>query len=282
MKTRWRDRLARIIAPPPFTDVLGRKGVFERLTRYQPHHVRTLTPDERVPRSSQTPVRCVFLSDFHTGSHSGDVARFENIAGEVGALEPDLVLLGGDYVNMMLFGGGRVPPERTAQILGQIPARIGTFAVLGNHDREYGSAAVTDALRAEGITVLDDEIQRVIVHGRAIDIAGIPDARHHRPKAGDLMCKLDPAVPAIVIAHDPACFAFMPQGPHLMLAGHTHGGQIRIPGLGAVVNASHAPLRWTYGLINEGGRLMYVTSGFGTSTLPVRIGIPPEYLRFDF
>jgi predicted MPP superfamily phosphohydrolase len=67
-----------------------------------------------------------------------------------------------------------------------------------------------------------------------------------------------------------------------MLAGHTHGGQIRLPGIGAVVNASAAPLRWTYGWVNEGGRRMYVTSGLGTSGLPIRLGIPPEYVRFDF
>ncbi len=73
----------------------------------------------------------------------------------------------------------------------------------------------------------------------------------------------------------------MPTGPHLMLAGHTHGGQIRFPLVGPITNASKAPLRWSYGLIAEGGRLLYVTSGIGTSGVPIRWGIPPEVVVLD-
>jgi predicted MPP superfamily phosphohydrolase len=87
--------------------------------------------------------------------------------------------------------------------------------------------------------------------------------------------------PAIVLAHDPFWFAHVPRGPHLTLAGHTHGGQIRLPLLGAFTNASRAPLRWSYGHVAEEGRHLYVTSGIGTSGIPVRIGIPPEFAVID-
>jgi predicted MPP superfamily phosphohydrolase len=278
---RWRDRAVRFLAPPPYTDELGRKGIFERLTRYQPHRVRMLTASEVPPRLS-APINCVFLSDFHVGSHAGDVARFEAIADEVAAIEPDLVLFGGDYMNMMMFGGGRVPPQTIARILGRISGRIGRFAILGNHDFEYGSEDVTRALEAEGIVVLNDASHRLAVGDAAIDIVGIPDCRVLRPAAVALLERLDPDIPALVLAHDPIWFSHLPRGPHLMLAGHTHGGQIRLPGIGAIVNSSHAPLRWSYGLVEEGGRRMYVTSGLGTSTLPIRAGIPPEYVCFTF
>jgi predicted MPP superfamily phosphohydrolase len=66
-----------------------------------------------------------------------------------------------------------------------------------------------------------------------------------------------------------------------MLAGHTHGGQIRLPGVGIITNARKAPLRWSHGLIHEGGRYLYVTSGIGTSGLPLRWGVPPEYGVLD-
>jgi predicted MPP superfamily phosphohydrolase len=82
--------------------------------------------------------------------------------------------------------------------------------------------------------------------------------------------------PAIVLVHDPACFADLAKGPHMMLAGHTHGGQICVPGIGPLINMSRAPLRHSFGLIEEDGRRMYVTSGIGTSGLPIRIGVPPE------
>ncbi len=275
MSIGWRDRAVRFLARPPFVDIEGRKGAFERFARYQPHAVTSIRYEmPSLPAS----VRGVFLSDFHVGSHSGDVARLEAIAEEVARLDPEIVLLGGDYMNMMPFGGGRVPPTTIASILASIPARFGRFAVLGNHDREYGSVAVTEALQSRGIVVLADEIQPVDVGGSVIAIAGIHDARHRRPPAVELLRNLKPDTPTIVIAHDPACFAFMTDGPHLMLAGHTHGGQIRLPGIGAVVNASSAPRSWSYGWVRSGARSMYVTSGLGTSALPIRLGIPPEYV----
>ena len=71
------------------------------------------------------------------------------------------------------------------------------------------------------------------------------------------------------------------RGPHLTLAGHTHGGQIRLPWIGAFTNASRAPLRWSLGHVVEEGRHLYVTSGIGTSGIPLRIGVPPEFAVID-
>ena len=76
--------------------------------------------------------------------------------------------------------------------------------------------------------------------------------------------------PAIVLAHDPFWFAHVPAGPHLTLAGHTHGGQVRLPWIGAFTNASRAPLRWSLGHVVEEGRQLYVTSGIGTSVMKIR------------
>ena len=89
------------------------------------------------------------------------------------------------------------------------------------------------------------------------------------------------ARPTIVLAHDPFWFAHVPAGPHLTLAGHTHGGQVRLPWIGAFTNASPAPLRWSLGHVVEEGRQLYVTSGIGTSGIPLRIGTPPEFVVVD-
>jgi len=96
-----------------------------------------------------------------------------------------------------------------------------------------------------------------------------------------LLAGLSPDAPTIVLAHDPVWFAHLPAGPHLMLAGHTHGGQIRLPGVGIVRNATKAPLRWSHGLVAERGQHLYVTSGIGTSGVPVRWGVPPEFAVLD-
>ncbi len=277
----WRDRVLRALTRPPFTDATGRKGWLAPFARAPRHLVRRLNlAIEGWPRGSR-PLRIAFLSDFHAGSHAGDVARLEAIVAETASYAPDLALYGGDFVNMMPFGGGRVPPSTTAAVLARLEAPLGRFAVLGNHDRNYGVTEVADALRANGIAVLFDSVDEVRFEGRSIDIAGIHDARRDRPAARALLAGLTPARPTIVLAHDPWWFTHLPPGPHLMLAGHTHGGQISLPGIGPLRNASWAPLSWSYGLIDETGRRMVVTSGLGCSKLPLRIGVAPEFVILD-
>ena len=152
-----RSRLIRAVTRPPFRDELGRKGWFQRIARARPHLIRRLQlMIDGWPRWSR-PLRVVFLSDFHTGSHSDDVARLAGIVTEAQAFNPDLVFLGGDFVNMQLFGAGRVPPRVTAAILAELVGRHGQFAVLGNHDYLYGAEEIADALRGHAITVLDNE-----------------------------------------------------------------------------------------------------------------------------
>jgi predicted MPP superfamily phosphohydrolase len=271
----------RAITRPPYRDEKGRKGWFERFSRAQQHVVRRLSLSiEGWPRTRR-PLRIAFLSDLHLGSHAGDVARLAAIVAEAAADKPDLVLHGGDFVNMQPFGGGRISPRTIAAILARLDAPLGRFAVLGNHDYTYGPDDIADALEARGIAVLNDE-QRTLQHeGHEIDLIGIPDAREMRAQGRALLRDLSGDRPTIVLAHDPDWFRHVPPGPHLTLAGHTHGGQVRFPLLGALRNASRAPLRWSYGHVAEGGRHLYVTAGLGTSAIPFRIGVPPEIALID-
>ena len=281
IRKQLRGRLIRTLARPPFRDELGRKRWFERFARAQPHLVRSFRLEiDGWPRWSR-PMRVVFLSDFHTGSHSEDVARLQGIVTEARTFGPDLVLLGGDFVNMQPFGGGRVPPQVVASALARLDGPCGRFAVLGNHDYVYGAEEVADALREHGITVLDDEYRGVNFEGHSVDIVGIPDAHVSRAPSQQLLASLLPEQPTIVLAHDPAWFADVPARPHLTLAGHTHAGQVSLPGLGIVTNSSKAPRRWSRGRVVEGGRYLYVTSGIGTSVLPVRWRVPPEFVVLD-
>src|SRR5262249_3595212 len=95
-----------------------------------------------------------------------------------------------------------------------------------------------DALRAHAITVLDDESRSVKVKNHSIDLVGIPNARVESVQSKQLLADLVPERPSIVLTHDPMWFANVPRGPHLTLAGHTHGGQICLPGVGILKNAS--------------------------------------------
>ena len=137
---------------------------------------------------------------------------------------------------------------------------------------------VADALRAHAITVLDDESRSVKVKNHSIDLVGIPNARVESARSKQLLAGLAPERPSIVLTHDPMWFANVPRGT---LAGHTHGGQISLPGVGLLKNASKAPLRGTHGLIRERGQYLYVTSGIGTSGVPLRWRVPPEFVVLD-
>ena len=103
--------LARFLTRPPFGDDLGHKGWFSRISRAEPHIVHHLGLKIAGWPTSCRPMRIAFLSDFHTGSHSGDVARLDAIIAEASSFRPDIALFGGDYVNMQVFGGGRVPTK---------------------------------------------------------------------------------------------------------------------------------------------------------------------------
>ncbi len=278
---RSRGRLTRAVTRPPFHDELGRKGWFDKISRAQPHVVRQLHLEIAGWPQWSRPLRVAFLSDFHTGSHAGDVARLNLIIDEAASYAPDLALFGGDYVNLQLFGGGRVPPHTTAAILARLETPLGRFAILGNHDYVYDELAVADALREYGIAVLDHARASVQFQNYTIQIIGVPDAHMARPEAYALLASLSPDTPTIVLAHDPVWFAHLPPGPHLMLAGHTHGGQIRFPGIGIIRNASKAPLRWSHGLVQERGQYLYVTSGIGSSGVPIRWRVPPEFAVLD-
>jgi predicted MPP superfamily phosphohydrolase len=129
--------------------------------------------------------------------------------------------------------------------------------------------------------VLDHERATIDIGGHALDVVGLPDAHIVRPQLRPLLAGLTAERPTIVLTHDPVWFKDVPAGPFLTVAGHTHGGQIKLPLVGVLKNSSRAPLRWSHGLIVEDGRHLYVSAGLGTSAIPLRIGVPPEFAVLD-
>src|SRR3954467_5717816 len=140
----WLER--RVVAQP-FSDPGGGKGWWSWLSRAPAHRVsRVRIGITGWPRLS-CPLRLLFLSDLHVGSHTDDVERLSRIMRSAVDLQPDLMGLGGDYINSLLFGGGRVPPEAIAKLLALVKPPLGRFSVLGDHDELYGGPAIAGALR---------------------------------------------------------------------------------------------------------------------------------------
>ncbi|WP_282607743.1 metallophosphoesterase [Pelagibius sp. Alg239-R121] len=222
------------------------------------------------------PLRAAVLADPHLGSHTNDIARFEKIVAEVNDWQPDIVLLLGDFINTQIFGRGHIPPDVIAHVLGPLKARLGTYAILGNHDWIYDGRAVWRALEAVGITVLENDSLEIKDQTGDFWLVGLADDQTRRPEARKTLEPIPDAALKLVMAHDPATFADIPTGPNLTLCGHTHGGQVRLPFVGPLVNSSRAPLRWTSGHVVEDGRHLFVSRGLGTSGIPLRFNCPPE------
>jgi predicted MPP superfamily phosphohydrolase len=197
----------------------------------------------------------------------------ESIVRQVNALSPDLVLIAGDFISDRRLSTRAYPaPEAVAPLHG-LRARLGVVAVLGNHDHWRGAASIRSALVAAGVRLLDNEAIRI----GPLVVGGIDDAftgfarpmttiRHMR-RLGGLR---------IVLTHSPDPFADLPADAGLVLAGHTHCGQIVLPVIGPLATMSEHGRRYRCGIVQEKGKTLIVGAGVGTSIMPIRIGAPPD------
>lgn len=222
------------------------------------------------------PIRIAVLGDLHVGSPMNGLDRLAAVVETTNAQAPDLIVLLGDYVIHGVIGGRFVTPEATAKALARLSAPLGVYAVLGNHDWWLDGPRVRTALTSAGITVLENEARRLEKAGGGFWIVGVGDDMTRHARLADALAASDAAEPTILITHDPAAFFEMPRGPYVGLASHTHGGQVFLPWVGALIVPGRAPRSWAYGHIVDGGRDIYVTAGIGTSILPIRFNMPPE------
>ena len=219
-------------------------------------------------------LRIAVLSDLHIGSPHVGLDKLRKIVEKTNAENPALVVLLGDFVTG--GPGGRhdanfVEPERTATELKKLRAPLGVFAVLGNHDWWYDGAHVGTALTDAGIPVLEN---RAIHVDNRFWLGGIADLWTREPDIGGTLSQVNNGDPIILITHNPDIFPDVPARVSLTIAGHTHGGQVNLPVVGTLVTTSK--LGYNAGDFYERGRHLFVTTGIGTSIVPVRFGVPPE------
>ena len=224
-------------------------------------------------------LKVALLADLHVGSPFWDLDALSRLVARTNAEKPDLVLLAGDYQINNLPGGTFVAAEPIAERLGALRAPLGVIAVLGNHDWWNEGERTRAAFRAHGIIVLEDETHQLQHGGQSFYVVGLADqlTRPSNPRAA--LGKVPSGSPTLLLVHEPDVFESLPRlglRPSLTLAGHTHGGQVWLPLLGRRVVPSDFGERYAYGHIVEEGRHLFVTSGVGTSILPVRFLVPPE------
>lgn len=221
-------------------------------------------------------LRVALMSDLHVGSPHWQLADLHELVRRTNAEHPELILLAGDYVIDGVKFGTRTAPEPIAHELGLLRAPLGVVAVLGNHDWGNDGARIRRALESNGVIVLENEICRLERRGKSFYVVGLADALLRESRIGPTLDTVPANEPTLVVVHEPDVFPRIDGRASLTLAGHTHGGQVRLPLLGRPVIPSDYGQRYAAGHIVEGGRHLFVTTGVGTSIIPVRFGVPPE------
>ena len=153
---------------------------------------------------------------------------------------------------------------------------MGVYSVLGNHDWWYDGNRVRGALETNGIRVLENEVLEVHTRGATFWLAGLADLWTRPQHITQTIDHVPADQPIIALTHNPDIFPQLPQRVQLLLAGHTHGGQVRFPFIGSVIEPSNYGQRYVRGHVVENGHDLFVTTGIGTSIIPVRFGVPPE------
>jgi predicted MPP superfamily phosphohydrolase len=230
------------------------------------------------------------IADLHAGGPNMGLMRVREVVETANRLESDLVVLLGDYFASHRFMTERVPHAAWAGELARLTAPLGVWAILGNHDWWHDIAGVRRALADVRIPVMENDAVLLRQGDHPFWLAGLGDQLAYRlgPRrfrgVDDLpgmLRRISTDDPLILLVHEPDIFPVVPARASLTLAGHTHGGQIRVPLVWPMLVPSNYGARFAYGHIVEAGRHMVVSGGIGTSAVPLRIGVPPEIVRIE-
>jgi predicted MPP superfamily phosphohydrolase len=242
----------------------------------EPAGLRVQAVDVPVAWPYARPLRVALVSDLHVGAPYHGIRRLPSTVDRINATNPDLICIAGDLVTLGVLGGHFTSPEAIARELKRLRAPAGVFAVLGNHDRLFNAPRVRAALEAAGIRVLEDTASLVSTPSGPVWIAGLTDYWTGPHNVGRTLAAVsDSVTPVLLLTHNPDIFPRIPSRVMLTLAGHTHGGQVRLPLIGSPIVPSAYGQRYVRGLVVEGDRRLFVSTGIGTSDLPVRFGVPP-------
>lgn len=216
-----------------------------------------------------------FLTDFHCSAQTPP-SFLERVVRETNRLEPHLILLGGDYITR-----GAAYLESIEQLLRQLQAPSGKFGVLGNHDFETDGAAVRAMLARAGVTDLTNRNLFLTRGGERLYLAGVDDLWRGTPDLETALAGVDADAGVILLSHNPH-YAKQIADPRvrLVLAGHTHGGQIQPPHAGAWYGNSRLGRFFVTGEVHYPSFVLYVSRGLGTVVAPIRYNCPPEIVFF--
>ncbi len=219
------------------------------------------------------PIRAVLISDVHVAGPDMPPERLERIVTQMNALQPDIVMIAGDLVSEKRFASKVYTPAEIVAPLGNLVAPLGVVVAPGNHDHWYDWPGLQEQLGRNGIRVLQNDAAEV----GPLAIGGVDDAYTRRDDLPLVLEKMEGLRGGrVILTHSPDVFPQLPPDVSLVLAGHTHCGQISLPLIGAASYMSRYGARFACGHIVEHEQSAIVGAGLGTSVLPLRFGTQAE------
>ena len=255
--------------------------LFADMFVYEPHfalHTASSEISSKKWRKNLEPVKIALRADFHAGKFFYDGWRMKKIVELVNKEKPDIVFLLGDFFNRYSYNTV-MPYEKMAAYLSQIEAPLGKFAITGNHDTVLGAEEIARALSPAGVKFLRNSSAKVESRFGDFYVAGIPDLGTDAFNLEKAFENVPEGEPCIFLTHDPSVFPALPKKAAATFAGHTHGGQFRLPYYGPILKSFVSLYRdfSSDGLfINHRDDPLFITRGVGTSSIPARLFCTPQ------
>jgi len=271
--TGWFRRFERAVNHCISRQVYPRVPGMHRIYDFQLRHRLTLAegtiPLRNLPQELEG-LKLLLVSDIHCGPFLSPGTLAEAF-GKLMRLQPDLVVLAGDFVTSRVSD---FPPQ--AGTFQELSAPLGVFGVLGNHDHyTEDTGALIRRIQDAGVRLLQNARVEIGRGSGRLILAGVDDMTFGEPDLGRALDGRPDASPAILVSHNPDLFFQAARaGADLVLSGHTHGGQIRLPGSGVLVRMSRYHL--DEGRYRAGGAELVISRGLGAVGLPLRMFCPPE------
>lgn len=216
------------------------------------------------------------LSDLHLGPFI-TAADLHTVVNQVLALQAEVIVLTGDFASRSTHG----EPEILARELGRLTAPLGVFACLGNWEWWTDTRAILRALRSANVQLLYNQSMAWQRGAATVYIAGIDSVAAGRPSLNRALAPVPAQAPTLLLAHEPDFADSAAQDPRLVLqlSGHSHGGQVRLPGFGPVL-LPRLGRKYPAGWHQIQNMQLYVNRGLGVTALPLRFNCRPEITLF--
>jgi uncharacterized protein len=235
-------------------------------------------------------LRIVAISDIHGGSNGADPTKLIRIVDEVNRQDADLVVMLGDYLSRREESpsGFAMEPTEIVRNLAGMRTKYGVYLVLGNHDTGRAADELITDFQSAGYNVLNGKLAVLNINGTMLRLLGLKDHqqigiwKNYSDDAKAMLASTEGQGDVIVLQHSPDILPIITgdlsisKDLKLMISGHTHGGQVRLPIVGPPFVPSGYGQKYAAGQVTDAKIDIFVTSGIGTSILPFRFMVPPE------